>query len=131
MTSETQRRGRKERLKQTDEPDANPPVWPGIEGARLKPLSPQEIALVEEAVLSLLETLGLSQAIPSMIEKVTKAGGQMTEDGRLLFPRDLVQQAIVKAQKEFTLCRQIPAHDLHITGARVHMSTGGAAPWCF
>ena len=131
MTSETQRRGRKERLKQTDEPDANPPVWPGIEGARLKPLSPQEIALVEEAVLSLLETLGLSQAIPSMIEKVTKAGGQMTEDGRLLFPRDLVQQAIVKAQKEFTLCGQIPAHDLHITGARVHMSTGGAAPGVF
>ena len=131
MTSATQRRGRKKRLKQTDEPTANPPVWPGIEGARLKPLSSQEVALVEEAVLSLLETLGLSQAIPSMIEKVTKAGGQMTEDGRLLFPRDLVQQAIGKAQKEFTLCGQIPAHDLHITGARVHMSTGGAAPGVF
>ena len=32
----------------------------------------------------------------------------MTEDGRLLFPRDLVQQAIVKAQKVYP-CGQIRA----------------------
>ena len=47
----------KEAPETTDEPTANPPVWPGIE-VRLKPLSSQEVALVEEAVLSLLETLG-------------------------------------------------------------------------
>ena len=43
-----------------------------------------------------------------MIEKVNKAGGQMTEDGRLLFPRDLVQRAIGKARRVY-LCGQIPA----------------------
>ena len=36
-------------------------------------------------VLWLLEELGLSQAIPSMIEKVTAAGGTVTDDDRLLF----------------------------------------------
>lgn len=131
MTVESRRRGRKERLKQTDEPDPNPPVWPGLEGARFKPLSPKEVALVEDAALTLLETLGLSQAIPSMIERVSKAGGRLTDDGRLLFPRGLVQEAISKAQRGFTLCGQSPMHDLCIEGARVHMSTGGAAPGVF
>jgi trimethylamine---corrinoid protein Co-methyltransferase len=131
MAATTRRRGRKERLKQTDIPDDNPPVWAGVLGARLKPLSPQEAALVEETALSLLETLGLSQAIPSMIEKVTAAGGALTEDGRLLFPRDLVLGVVDRAQRGFTLCGQTPDRDLRIDGARVHMSTGGAAPGVF
>lgn len=131
MTSSPRRRGRQERLKQTAEPEANPPVWPGVLGGRLKPLSPQEVALVEETALSLLETLGLSQAIPSMITKVIDAGGALTEDGRLLFPRSLVSKSIAEAQRGFSLCGQTPEHDLHIETARVHMSTGGAAPGVF
>lgn len=131
MSSGSQRRGRKERLKQASEPDTYPPVWPGVLGGRLKPLSPKEATLVEETALSLLETLGLSQAIPSMVEKVTRAGGQLTEEGRLLFPRALVRAAIDEARRGFTLCGQQPEHDLRIEGARVHMSTGGAAPGVF
>lgn len=42
---------------------------------------------MNEAVLHLLETLGLSQATPSMIEKVCAQGGTYTVDKRLLFPR--------------------------------------------
>ena len=131
MTTGTRRRGRKERHSQAEEPDKNPPVWPGVIGGRLKPLAPEEVALVEETALSLLETLGLSQPITSMIEKVTGAGGQLTADGRLLFPRHLVTGAIKRAQRGFTLCGQRPEHDLRIEGARVHMSTGGAAPGVF
>ena len=131
MIAGTRRRGRKERHSQVNEPDANPPVWPGVMGGRLTPLAPDEVALIEETALSLLETLGLSQAIPSMIEKVTAAGGQLADDGRLLFPRHLVQGAINGAQRGFALCGQRPEHDLRIEGARVHMSTGGAAPGVF
>ncbi|TMV09945.1 methyltransferase [Ruegeria sediminis] len=131
MTSESRRRGRKDRLNQTTEPDSRKPVWPGVPGGRLKPLKPDEIALVEETALMLLETLGLSQAIPSMIEKVCSAGGELTEDGRLLFPRSLVRTTIDGARRGFTLCGQRPEHDLLIEDARVHMSTGGAAPGVF
>lgn len=131
MSPRPKRRGRKERLNQVSAPDNNPPVWPGVDGGRLKPLSAQEVDLVEEAVFSLLETLGLSQATPSMIAKVTAAGGRKTDDHRLLFPRALVQQAIKDAKRGFTLCGQSPDHDLLIDGARVHMSTGGAAPGVF
>ena len=131
MVASPRRRGRKERLKQTGSPQENPPVWPGVLGARLKPLSQQEVMLVEESALSLLETLGLSQAIPSMIDKVVKAGGELSSDGRLLFPRQLVRQSIKRAQRGFTLCGQNPEHDLKIEGARIYMSTGGAAPGVF
>ena len=131
MARTTQRRGRKDRLNQVTEPDGTPPVWPGVVGGRLKPLTPDEVQQVEEAVLMLLETLGLSQATPSMIKQVTAAGGTLTEGKRLLFPRALVQKAIAEARRDFTLCGQSPENDLRIEGARVHMSTGGAAPGVF
>ncbi|NOD64616.1 MULTISPECIES: trimethylamine methyltransferase family protein [unclassified Ruegeria] len=131
MTTTARRRGRKQRLTQTTEPESNPPVWPGICGGRFKPLSPQEVALVEETALTLLETLGLSQAIPSMIEKVVAAGGSLTDDHRLQFPRALVRQAISEANRDFSLCGQVPEHDLDISQARAHMSSGGAAPGVF
>ena len=131
MSQDNRRRGRKARLRQTTEVDENPPVWPGVLGGSLKPLSPDDVKMVEEAALSLLETLGLSQAIPSMVEKVTAAGGALTDNGRLQFPRELVLRSIKEAQRGFTLCGQSSEHDLRIDGARVHMSTGGAAPGVF
>lgn len=131
MSSQSKRRGRKERLSQAETPDASPPVWPGVAGGRFKPLTSEEIKLVDASALSLLETLGLSQATPSMIEKVCAAGGKLTADRRLLFPRALVQSTIEQAERDFVLCGQKPEHDLEITDARVHMSTGGAAPGVF
>jgi trimethylamine--corrinoid protein Co-methyltransferase len=131
MTAPTRRRGRQERLAQADKPEDQPPVWPGVEGARLQPLSGAEVTLVEESALHLLETLGLSQAIPSMIERVTAAGGTVTEDGRLQFPRSLGKRALAEVRRDVVLYGQTPEHDLNLSGARVHMSSGGAAPGVF
>ena len=89
------------------------------------------MALVQESALHLLETLGLSQAIPSMVARVTSAGGSVTSDGRLLFPRALVQQALAEVRRDVVLCGQKPEHDLDLSGAHVHMSSGGAAPGVF
>jgi len=108
-----------------------PAVWGGVVGGRFKPLNDAEVKLVEETVLHLLETLGLSQAIPSMIDKVIAAGGSMTDDDRLLFPRELVLETIAGARRDITLHGQRSEHDIHLTGARVHMSSGGAAPGVF
>ncbi len=124
-------RGRGKRAANASAENEKPPVWPGVVGGRLKPLDENEVALVQEAALHLLETLGLSQATPSMIGKVTAVGGTLTEDARLLFPRELVLNAIAEARRDITLCGQNPAHDIHLSGARVHMSSGGAAPGVF
>lgn len=111
--------------------DNKPPVWGGVLGGRFKPLNNDEVALVEETVLHLLETLGLSQAIPSMVEKVCAAGGSVTDDDRLLFPRDLVLKTVREARRDITLFGQDSKHDIHLSGKRVYMSSGGAAPGVF
>ena len=104
------------------------PVWPGVEGGRYKPLSDREVQLVHETVLDLLERVGLSSAIPSMIALVTEAGGSLTNDGRLLFPRSLVEDVIANCEKEFVLYGQVPGRELSLSGNRVHAGTGGASP---
>ncbi|UWQ29438.1 trimethylamine methyltransferase family protein [Leisingera sp. M523] len=132
MAARARRRGREARIEAESAPaQGNPPVWGGIEGGRFRPLSDADEAEINEAVLSLLETLGLSQATPSMIEKVCAAGGSYTQDKRLLFPRALVLKTIKEARRDVVLFGQYPHHDLNLSGKRVHMSSGGGAPGVF
>lgn len=131
MTVRSHRRGRRQRQQSTAETVEQAPVWAGVEGGRFKPLSDTEVSLVEETAYRLLETLGLSQAIPPMIELVTAAGGSVTEDDRLLFPRELVQKTVTDARRDIILYGQNPAHDLDLSGKRLHLSSGGAAPGVF
>ena len=129
MTARTRHRRRSKAGEQDDEASHEaPPVWPGLTAGRYRPLTDDEADLVHEAVLHLLETLGLSQAIPSMVEKVTAEGGRLTDDGRLLLPRDLVLRSIERARRDVVLHSRRPGLDLDLSGARVHMSSGGASP---
>lgn len=132
MTAKSRRRGRVSRVSSDDSSaGSSPSVWPGLSGGAFRPLNDQALSDVNEAALNLLETLGLSQASTSMIEKVCAEGGTCTDDHRLLFPRDLVRRAISEARRDIVLCGQEPKHDLDISGARVHMSSGGGAPGVF
>ncbi|WP_420583926.1 trimethylamine methyltransferase family protein [Ruegeria sp.] len=130
--SKTRRRGRDQRLEASQNPETEaPPVWPGLSGGRFRPLTETEIVQIDEAALTLLETLGMSQAIPLMVDKVLAAGGAISDTGRLLFPRELVRGAIRNARRDVVLHGQDPAHDLDLSGSRVHMSSGGGAPGVF
>ena len=68
-----------------------------------------------------------SRAIPSCIELITKAGGKLTGDGRLLLPRWLVKEALDKAARDITLYGQSPEYDMHLSGHKVYFGTAGAA----
>ncbi|MER8775208.1 trimethylamine methyltransferase family protein [Mesorhizobium sp. M0977] len=103
------------------------PVRAGLEGGSYSPLSGNDCERIHEAVLTLLETVGFANAIPSCIEALTKAGATLGEDGRLRFPRALVLDTIKKAARHFTLHGQDPKHDMVIQGKRVHYGTAGAA----
>lgn len=132
MSARANRRGRASRIDQTEtDEDIKPPVCPGLSGGAFRPLDDQALSDVNEAVLHLLETLGLSQASDSMIEKVCAQGGRYTDDQRLLFPRKLVLRTVAEARRDIVLYGQAPKHDLDISGTRVHMSSGGAAPGVF
>jgi trimethylamine--corrinoid protein Co-methyltransferase len=105
-----------------------PPVTAGMKGGRYKPLTQAELMRTHELVLRLLEDLGLSQITPSLEARAVEAGCWVDDDGRLRFPRALVEDIIAKSKKSFVLHGIDPAHDLEIGGQRVHTGTGGAAP---
>ncbi len=127
ITTRRRRRGR-ESHSAHEETEATPALWPGVKGGRYKPLSDSEEAAVAEAALHLLETLGLSQAIPSMVERVVAHGGQLTDEGRLLFPRALVLDSIQGAKRKVVLHGRRPGLEIALGGRGVHASSGGASP---
>jgi trimethylamine--corrinoid protein Co-methyltransferase len=99
-----------------------------MEGGRYQPLTQREMERIHETVLDVMENIGFAQATPSMIEILTKAGCWMTEDGRIHYPRALVEDVIAKAPKRFVMPGQDPKYDMEVGGKRVHTGTGGAAP---
>ncbi|MBN9072113.1 MAG: trimethylamine methyltransferase family protein [Rhizobiales bacterium] len=103
------------------------PVRPGLEGGRYKPLVQNDLDRIHEAVLTVLETVGFANAIPSCIEALTRVGATYGADGRIRFPRALVLDTIRRAARHFTLYGQDPKHDMLIQGTRVHYGTAGAA----
>ena len=106
--------------------DEDRAVRPGLSGGKYHPLTDSDVLKINEAVMTALETIGLSQAIPSCIEAVTKAGGKY-ENGRLYFPRALVEDTIANCAKELVLYGQDPKHDIEVTDNRVYFGTAGAA----
>ena len=103
------------------------PVRAGLEGGRYNPLSDAEIARIHEAALTALETIGLADAPQSGVDVMTRAGAILGDDGRLRFPRALVEDMLAIAAKDLTLCARNPVHDLNLSGTKVHYGTAGAA----
>ena len=102
------------------------PVLPGMTNGCFAPLSDGDIVKVNDAVMNVLENIGLSQAIPSCIDAVC-AGGGTFKDGRLYFPRSLVEDTIANCARGFSLYAQDPQHDIDVGGSRLYFGTAGAA----
>ena len=103
------------------------PVQAGADGGQYRPLTETDIAAIEENIFRILEEVGFNEATPHCVEVCTAAGAVLGEDGRLRMPRHVVENALRQAQRELVLYGQDPAHDLDISGSRVHFSTAGAA----
>ncbi|KAA3633695.1 MAG: methyltransferase [Proteobacteria bacterium] len=104
------------------------PVSPGMTGGQYRPLTQAEVERVHQLVLQLLEELGLSQITPSLEARALEAGCRVGDDGRLRFPRALVEDVIAHTRRRFTFHGIDTAYDIEIGGKRVHTGTGGAAP---
>ncbi|WP_394688153.1 trimethylamine methyltransferase family protein [Hoeflea sp.] len=103
------------------------PVRPGMSGGQYSALSEANVLRIHEAALDALETIGLSQAPTSGIEIMTGAGAVLGDDGRIRFPRALVEDMLALAKKDVVLYGRDPAYDLDLSGTRVHYGTAGAA----
>jgi trimethylamine--corrinoid protein Co-methyltransferase len=108
-------------------PDHLRPVVPGMLGGRYLPLSDSDIQQIHETALRLLAELGLADAPESGVEVMTKAGCTVSDRGRLLFPRALVEDTLAKAGRHFPLYAQDPRFDLEPWGKKVYFGTAGAA----
>ncbi|APE43766.1 methyltransferase [Sulfitobacter alexandrii] len=103
------------------------PVRPGLEGGLYRPLSDKGMADIHQAALTALEEIGLADAPASGVAHLSRAGAIPGTDGRIRFPRGLVEDAIAKANREVTLYSRDGRHDLDLSGTRVHYGTAGAA----
>ena len=103
------------------------PVRPGMSGGQYKPLSDADVARIHGSALDALEQIGLSQAPPSGVEILTKAGAILGDDGRMRFPRALVEDMLAKAARNITLHGREEKYDLDLSGTKVHFGTAGAA----
>lgn len=103
------------------------PVRPGLPGGQYRPLTDAGMARIHEAALEALEVIGLSQAPKSGVQILTGAGAVQGDDGRIRFPRALVEDMLAVAARDITLFGRDPRHDLHLTGTNVHFGTAGAA----
>ena len=103
------------------------PVKPGMEGGTYRPLSQIDMGRINEAALSALEEIGLADAPQSGIDIMVAAGAIYGDDGRLRYPRVLVEDMLVKANREITLFGRNSKHDMTLNGKKVHYGTAGAA----
>ena len=108
-------------------PDAMRPVRPGMTGGAYRPLTDDGMARIHAAALDALEQVGLADAPESGVAAMTAAGAVLGGDGRLRFPRALIEDVLARAARGIVLHGRDPVHDLRLEGARVHYGTAGAA----
>ena len=129
--AESRRRGgraARRELRAAPIPEEKRAVQPGMKSGAFKVLSDADMDRVHEAALTVLEEVGFAEAIPSCIELVTDAGGSLSDEGRLLFPRGLVEDTLEKkVARNIVLHGQDPKHDMELSGSRTYFGTAGAA----
>jgi trimethylamine--corrinoid protein Co-methyltransferase len=108
-------------------PRALQPVRPGLKGGRYTPLDEADLQRIHRAALGALERIGLADAPPSGVAAMVAAGAEAGPDGRLRFPPALVEDVLARARRDVVLHGREPAHDMELSGTRVHYGTAGAA----
>ena len=73
-------------------PDNVRPIRPGMTGGNYKPLTDEGMHRINEAALDALETIGLADAPQSGIDAMVAVGAIHGDDGRIRFPRSLVER---------------------------------------
>ncbi|MFQ5549331.1 MAG: trimethylamine methyltransferase family protein, partial [Woeseia sp.] len=118
------RRGRQARR---ENPPKQSAVAPGLTGGTFKPLTEAEMQSVHHTVLDVLENIGMADPIPIVEKHALEMGCRMDDNGRLCFPRSLVEDTIAETAHELTFCGREPRFDLDLRDQRVHTYGGGEA----
>ncbi len=97
------------------------------QGGRYRPLDDAQCEQIIESAFAILETIGLAEAPEWLRDAMLARGAKVRADGRLIFPRTVIDKALQSASKRISL----PGFDedcgLDIGSGDVHIGTGGAA----
>lgn len=108
-------------------PPAVDPCPPGPVGGLYRPLGEEQIRAIYDTALQILADIGMGQAPAVLTERALASGAEISDRGRLCFPRAMVEDIIAGACRSFTLHGRDPKHDIQVGGDRVYYGTGGAA----
>ena len=129
MTTKRKRRGRKAQVAgiQATTYDAN-----SLTSARpsFAPLTDQEMSRIHASALDVLETIGIGMMneTPPSMSRVLELGPTLSDSGRILFPRALVEDMLTKVNRNWMLHGLDSRFDLEITPRTTLFGTAGAAP---
>lgn len=118
------RRGRGDRSTAGDSRDK--PLAPPL-GGRFRPLTPDQCSHIVAAALDILARTGIADCPADLEDKAIAQGACRREDGRLTFPKTMIEDAIARAARKVELPGFDPQWTLGVGGGRVHIGTGGAA----
>ncbi|WP_084294296.1 trimethylamine methyltransferase family protein [Leisingera aquimarina] len=96
-------------------------------GGRFMPLDDSKLAYITDTAFEILDRIGVSQAPEDIRELALENGAVARADGRITFPRALVEDMIAKACKRVELPGFKRDRGIEVGGGRVHIGTGGAA----
>ncbi len=121
--------GRAAKIKARSQPleESVRPIRGGMEGGFFKPLSDVDVLKLHEAAMNALEIIGFANAPDSGAAILQEAGAIQGDDGRIRFPRSLVEDMIALAPSEISLFARDRNFDLRVGGKRVYFGTAGAA----
>lgn len=102
-------------------------VWPGLSGGKFLPLSVADIERIHETALDVLAELGIGDPIPEILHYALPRGCTLGDDGRLRFPRDLVEELLGVASRGYVRHAVDSVNDIEISGERVYFCTSGEA----
>ena len=67
-----------------------------MEGGKYKPLTETDIKKIHSTALDVLQNLGVGNPLPELL-KLHRQGCSVNENGRLCFPKSLVEDVISRA----------------------------------
>ena len=97
------RGGRSKRIEKRLAKPIIDPCPPGQKGGSYKPLSQDDIKKIYNTAIDLLVNLGVGDVPKRLFKDLISIGAKDNGSGRVLFPKNLVEEAISNAAKSFVL----------------------------
>lgn len=126
--------GRAARIAVQQATTGNEAVRGGLSGGRYRPLSNQDMENIHRAALHVLETTGITDHFPELLELVLSKGAVLNEHDRLCFPRALMEDLLAGAAQEFYVYARGEREgrdDMHCTAQSVYFANSGTAVTTF